>query len=194
MSRTVRYLTVFLALIAFASGLAFAQSGTTGAIEGKVTDDGGAALPGAEVKISSPDLIGGIQSKLTNAEGRFRFVATAPRDLRHRGVAGRLHARSSGTTSGSSSARPSPSTSPSRSASSRRRSPSRGRSPLVDVKDSQMNATNLDKQMLQTVGAEHALQELDQPDQPGAGHQGRQRHGRRRPGSATSGRSTARAS
>ena len=110
MLRKDRFLAIVLIFVAFTSGLAFGQSGTTGAIEGRVTDDGGVPLPGAEVKVSSPDLIGGVQIKLTNAEGRFRFAAlTRGTYLIEASLAG--FSRSSGTTSGSSSARPSPSTS-----------------------------------------------------------------------------------
>jgi len=40
------------------SGLANAQSGTTGAIEGRVLDEQGNPLPGAAIKLTSPYLIG----------------------------------------------------------------------------------------------------------------------------------------
>ena len=145
-------LTFFLALV-FLSGLAYSQSGTTGAIEGKVLDEQGTPLPGAEVKLSSPDMIGGVQTKITNAEGRYRFVAvprgtytveamltgfttikkgdirifvgqTITVDLNLK--IGKLEEEIT----------------------------VRAVSPLVDVKDSQLNATNMDRQMLQTVGAE----------------------------------------
>jgi outer membrane receptor protein involved in Fe transport len=143
---------LLLALLVL-SGLANAQSGTTGAIEGRVLDEQGNPLPGAEVKISSPDLIGGMQSKMTTADGRFRFVALP---------------RGTYTMEGSLAG-----------FSTMKRDDVRifvgqtitvdltlkigtleeevtvmGTSPLVDVKDSQMNATNLDLQMLQTVGGE----------------------------------------
>jgi len=135
------------------SGLANAQSGTTGAIEGRVLDEQGNPLPGAAIKLSSPDLIGGTQEKLTPADGRFRFVAL-PRGTYT------LEASLAGFSTG-------------------KRDDVRifvgqtitvdltlrigtleeevtvvGTAPLVDVKDSQMNATNLDIQMLQTVGGE----------------------------------------
>src|SRR4030042_167180 len=137
-------LLVFLLL----SGLANAQSGTTGAIEGRVLDEQGNPLPGAEVKVSSPDLIGGTQSKMTTAEGRFRFVALP---------------RGTYTLEGSLAG-----------FSPVKRDDVRifvgqtitvdlnlkigtleeevtvvGASPLVDVKDSQMNATNLDLQIME---------------------------------------------
>lgn len=55
-----------------------AQGTNTGALEGKVLDDQGAPLPGAEVKVSSPALIGGSQSRMTNDDGHYRFVLLPP--------------------------------------------------------------------------------------------------------------------
>jgi len=68
----------FALALVFLSGLAYSQSKGTGAIEGKVTDEQGTPLPGAEVKVTSPDMIGGTQSKITDAEGKFRFIALLP--------------------------------------------------------------------------------------------------------------------
>jgi hypothetical protein len=142
-----------VSMLLLLSGISLAQSGSTGAVEGKVLDEEGTPLPGAEVKLSSPDLIGGTQTRLTAADGKFRFVAllrgtytleaslsgfstmkrgdirvyvgqTATVDLILK--IGKLEEEVTVT----------------------------GTSPLVDVKDSQLNATNLDKQMIQTVGGE----------------------------------------
>ncbi len=55
-----------------------AQGRNTGALEGRVLDEQGGPLPGAEVKVSSPALIGGIQSRMTNDGGKFRFVLLPP--------------------------------------------------------------------------------------------------------------------
>ena len=145
----------FLALafmLLFFSGQTFAQSGTTGAIEGKVFDEEGKPLPGVEVKLSSPDLIGGTQAKLTTAVGKFRFVALP------RGTYA-VEASLSGFTV------------------TKRENillfvgqtitidlnltiatieedvTVIGTAPLVDVKDSMTNTTNLDTQMLQSVGS-----------------------------------------
>jgi len=49
-----------------------------GAIQGRVATPEGEALPGVEVTISSPQLIGGAQSVITGGNGRFRFVALPP--------------------------------------------------------------------------------------------------------------------
>jgi len=151
--RKLRYGIALASMLFLLSGLSLAQSGTTGAIEGKVMDDQGAPLPGAQVKLSSPDLIGGAQIKVTNAEGKYRFVAI----LRGTYV---LEASLPGfsmvkkddikvfvgetitidvtLTIGKLAEEVTV----------------KAIAPVVDVKDSQMNSTNLDKQMLQTVGSE----------------------------------------
>ena len=69
----------FIALVlVFISGLCFTQSKSTAAIEGTVADVDTAPLPGVEVTLSSPDMIGGDQNKITDASGRFRFVGLLP--------------------------------------------------------------------------------------------------------------------
>jgi hypothetical protein len=143
----------FVSGLVLLAGLAYSQSSTTGAIEGRVLDEQGNPLPGAEVKISSPDLIGGTQSKMTTAEGKFRFVALPRGTYTLEGfLAGFASVKMDdvrifvgetitvditlkiGTLEEEVTVV--------------------GAAPLVDVKDSQMNATNLDIQMLQTVGSE----------------------------------------
>jgi len=56
----------------------YSQSRENGAIQGRVTTDTGEFLPGAEVKVSSPNLIGGDRFAITNESGKFRFVALPP--------------------------------------------------------------------------------------------------------------------
>lgn len=65
-------------MAAIATCGAFAQSKDTGAIEGNILDAEGMGLPGVEVKLSSPDMIGGIQSKVCDEQGKFRFVGLMP--------------------------------------------------------------------------------------------------------------------
>ncbi len=60
-----------------ASG-AWAQSKTTAALTGTVTDESGAAIPGASVEVESPAMIGGARTATTEANGRFRFPEIAP--------------------------------------------------------------------------------------------------------------------
>ena len=59
--------------LALLSGLSFAQR-VTGKIIGKVTEEGGTPLPGVTVDISSPSLMGGVQSQVTSASGDYRFI------------------------------------------------------------------------------------------------------------------------
>jgi hypothetical protein len=68
-------LLVFICFFLLANFFAHAQ---TTDIVGKVTSSAGEALPGAEVTLSSPNLIGGNQVKVTDTEGKFRFVALLP--------------------------------------------------------------------------------------------------------------------
>jgi len=146
----------FLALafmLLFLSGQTFAQSGTTGAIEGKVFDEEGKPLPGVEIKLSSPDLIGGTQAKLTTTAGKFRFAAlprgtyTAEASLPGFNVTKRenilLFVGQTITIDLNLKI-----------ATLNEEVTVIGTAPLVDVKDSMINATNLDEQLLQTVGAE----------------------------------------
>ncbi len=58
--------------------MSYSQSKVTSALEGKVVDDEGTFLPGVEIKLSSPDMIGGTQSKITDSEGKYRFVGLQP--------------------------------------------------------------------------------------------------------------------
>ncbi|KKM93704.1 hypothetical protein LCGC14_1205730, partial [marine sediment metagenome] len=58
--------------------MSYSQSRVTGALEGTAVDDTGSALPGVEIKLSSPDMIGGSRSRVTDAEGKFRFVGLQP--------------------------------------------------------------------------------------------------------------------
>jgi outer membrane receptor protein involved in Fe transport len=66
-----------LAMTAAAS--AQTVSATTGAINGRVTDNTGAVLPGASVVIASPALMG-TREAVTNEEGHYRFPAVPPGD------------------------------------------------------------------------------------------------------------------
>src|SRR6266478_867729 len=63
-------LSVLLACFAVFAGSVFAQSATTGSIEGTVTDTSGAAVPGVTVKVTSPNLISA-QSVNTADSGRY---------------------------------------------------------------------------------------------------------------------------
>src|SRR5438874_10871136 len=62
-----------LSLALFATS-AFAQSTTTGSIEGMVTDPNGAAVKGATVTVTSPNLISP-QTATTGDNGRFQILS-----------------------------------------------------------------------------------------------------------------------
>jgi hypothetical protein len=55
-----------------------AAQGLTGALIGAVRDAQGGVLPGALVRVSSPSLIGGPATSITDAGGRLRFPALPP--------------------------------------------------------------------------------------------------------------------
>jgi len=69
-------------ILALAIGLlwsmSYTQSKVTSALEGRVSDDQKNPLPGVEIKLSSPDMIGGARSKITDADGKYRFVGLQP--------------------------------------------------------------------------------------------------------------------
>jgi len=67
-------LALCLALLASRAG---AQTATTGTIEGAVADVTGAVVPGATVKVASPNLIRA-QITVTDGQGRYRFANLPP--------------------------------------------------------------------------------------------------------------------
>src|SRR6266498_3643827 len=76
MMRKVFMFVVALALAAFAMSAA-AQTITTGSIEGLVTDPNGAAVKGAAVTVTSPNLISP-QSATSGDDGRFQVLNLPP--------------------------------------------------------------------------------------------------------------------
>ena len=68
-------LTVLLSLLfpLILSSAVFAQ-GLTGVITGRVLDSSGAVLPGVEVAVSSPAMIGGARSVFTDGQGAYRIT------------------------------------------------------------------------------------------------------------------------
>ena len=67
-----------LALSVCASQRVFAQAQTTSTLTGTVTDSTGAVVPGATVSITSPSLIGGAHSAITDSQGVYRFPSLQP--------------------------------------------------------------------------------------------------------------------
>lgn len=68
-------ITLLVALLATTT--LFAQTSTSGAIEGTIKDATGAALPGVTVEIRSPQMQG-VKSDTTDAKGNFRFSLLPP--------------------------------------------------------------------------------------------------------------------
>ena len=74
-----RLLTWLTAAVMFIiPATAAAQVGQTAVLTGTVTDSSGAAIPGATVTVTSPSMIGGSRSVVTEADGTYRFPALAP--------------------------------------------------------------------------------------------------------------------
>src|SRR6266566_9524672 len=74
--RKVFMYVLALCLAGFAS-VAMAQSSTTGSIEGTVSDQNGAAVRGATVTVTSPNLISP-QTATTNDNGRYSILNLPP--------------------------------------------------------------------------------------------------------------------
>ncbi len=70
-------LSALLTCFALFAGSVFAQTSTTGSIEGTVTDSTGAAVPGVAVKATSPNLISA-QTAMTDDGGRYRILNLPP--------------------------------------------------------------------------------------------------------------------
>jgi uncharacterized protein (DUF2141 family) len=79
MKNVFRFFALSALLMSFAlfAGSVFAQSSTTGSIEGTVTDQTGAAVPGIAVKVTSPNQISA-QTATTDDSGRFRLLNLPP--------------------------------------------------------------------------------------------------------------------
>jgi len=75
-----RKLALFMSAVLVGLGLSVPASAqtVTGTLIGQVKDSGGGALPGVTVTLSSPQLIGGSQSRTTGAQGEYRFPALPP--------------------------------------------------------------------------------------------------------------------
>src|SRR5215208_5759920 len=70
-------LSALLTCFALFAGSVFAQTSTTGSIEGTVTDSTGASVPGVAVRVTSPNLISA-QTATTDDSGRYRILNLPP--------------------------------------------------------------------------------------------------------------------
>jgi len=71
------HVALLIVLSVLVAAAAFAQTSTTGAIEGKIADRSGAPLPGVTVELRSPNLQG-TKTDVSDANGRFRFNQLPP--------------------------------------------------------------------------------------------------------------------
>src|SRR5258708_4489287 len=71
------HVLLLLALCLIVAVGAYAQTSTSGGIEGKVTDKSGAAMPGVTLELRSPNLQG-TKTDVTDANGQFRFNLLPP--------------------------------------------------------------------------------------------------------------------
>lgn len=76
--RTSAVLALILAATGASPGPASAQGRQNSTLIGTVTDDTGARLPGVTVTASSPNLIGGAVTAVTDETGTYRFPAVLP--------------------------------------------------------------------------------------------------------------------
>lgn len=76
MKNSIRFMVLSLFVLCVSLS-AFAQSSTTGSIEGTVIDQAGAAVPGATVNVSGSNLISA-QTATTDDSGHFRFLSLPP--------------------------------------------------------------------------------------------------------------------
>src|SRR5437763_15123824 len=77
-SRLRRNVSVLVLAASVLAPVTGAAQGLTGALIGTVKDDQGGILPGAEVRVTSPALIGGPATLITNEKGQLRFLALPP--------------------------------------------------------------------------------------------------------------------
>src|ERR1043165_4265565 len=70
-------LSALLMCFALFAGSVFAQTSTTGSIEGSVSDQTGAAVPGVAGRVTSPNLISA-QTATTDASGRYKILNLPP--------------------------------------------------------------------------------------------------------------------
>src|SRR5262245_46739585 len=75
---TLSFFVLFVAALSVLLPQVTAAQGLTGALIGTVKDEQGAAIPGAQVRVTSQALIGGPRIIATDETGRFRFPNLTP--------------------------------------------------------------------------------------------------------------------
>jgi outer membrane receptor protein involved in Fe transport len=79
MKNVFKFVALSALLMSFAlfAGSVFAQTSTTGSLEGSVSDTTGAAVPGISVRVTSPNLISA-QTATTDDSGRYKILNLPP--------------------------------------------------------------------------------------------------------------------
>src|SRR5215470_17458756 len=72
--RQCAVLCVMLLTSLLSAGTAFAQSVSSGVIEGTIKDESNLVLPGVTITISSPSLQVGSSTQVSDASGNYKFV------------------------------------------------------------------------------------------------------------------------
>jgi hypothetical protein len=73
-----RKVWMFLLLLVSLAAPGFSQVTSTGAITGRAMDNSGAVIPGVQVTITSPAMIGGARSAVTDESGTYQFTLLSP--------------------------------------------------------------------------------------------------------------------
>jgi len=76
--KSVRLFLLFCFVFAACSSTAFSQAQLTGNITGRAMDASGALIPGVDVSVASPSMIGGARTAVTDETGTFRFTQLPP--------------------------------------------------------------------------------------------------------------------
>src|SRR5215510_8729042 len=74
MKRDFRRLLFLFVVLLISATTAFPQSQITGNIAGRALDSSGALIPGVEVSVTSPAMIGGARTAVTDETGSYRFT------------------------------------------------------------------------------------------------------------------------
>ena len=77
LGRRISLLTLFGAMVLVASPPPVLAQALTGTITGRAVDSSGGVLPGVDVSITSPSMIGGARSAVTDDQGVYRFTQLA---------------------------------------------------------------------------------------------------------------------
>src|SRR4051812_44420254 len=75
---SIRVFTILLLALTLASVPAFSQTQTSGALTARALDNSGALIPGVEISITSPSMIGGARTAITDEQGSYRFTELVP--------------------------------------------------------------------------------------------------------------------